>query len=297
MKRRFLAVLLFAMVAALVTSTLAYRLIAARSAAPKVTGPQVLVAQRDITVGTLVKDTDVQAVEWPGTVDPHWLTRKEDVVGRGATANINRGEPFPDNRLAPPGAGAGLASIIPPGMRAVAVRVDEVVGVSGFVLPGMRVDILSSGTPPGQYGTITRTILQNIAVLSAGQNLERDAQGKPATVQSVNLLVTPEEAEKLSLASGQMKVQLVLRNPLDVSMVRTHGTSSASLLMDEDPEAKKPVARPRPAPAAPPVAMRAPEPVNRTEVVAPETVEVIHGSKKDSVVVHQVAVSKKGELQ
>ena len=119
-------------------------------------------------------------------------------------------------------------------MRAVAVNVDEVVGVSGFVLPGMRVDILSSGTPPGQTNNnmITRTILQNIEVLSAGQNLERDAQGRPASVQVVNLLVTPEDAEKLSLASGQMKVQLVLRNPLDTGTVKMAGVSSAHLLLD-----------------------------------------------------------------
>jgi pilus assembly protein CpaB len=292
MKRRLLVVLLFAIVAALVTSTLAYRLIAAREVAPRVSGRGVLVASRDVTVGTLVQDADVRAAEWPGAIDAHWLSRKEDIVGRGAIANINSGEPFPDNRLAPFGAGAGLASIIPPGMRAVAVRVDEVVGVSGFVLPGMRVDILTSGTPPGQYGTVTRTILQNIAVLSAGQNLERDAQGKPASVQSVNLLVTPQEAEKLSLASGQMKVQLVLRNPLDVALVKTPGISSAGLLLEGAPEEKKPALPPRPPAWRRSIA--APVPAIAAQPSVPWTMEVIHGTKRESVAVSPVPGSSKG---
>jgi pilus assembly protein CpaB len=176
-------------------------------------------------------------------------------------------------------------------MRAVAVRVDEVVGVSGFVLPGMRVDILSSGTA-GASGTITRTILQNIEVLSAGQNLERDTQGRPATVQAVNLLVTPQDAEKLSLASAQMKIQLVLRNPLDVAAVKTSGISASGLLLDAPVREASP-ARPAPAPrpvvrVAPVLTLPAPE-----KPPAPLTVEVIHGAKKESVAVVQFDEARK----
>jgi pilus assembly protein CpaB len=292
MKRRLFAVLLFAIVAALATSTLAYRLIAAHEAAPRAAVRTVLVASRDVAVGTLIQDSDVRPAEWPGEIDPHWLSRKEDIVGRGATTNINSGEPFADNRLAPPGAGAGLASIIPPGMRAAAVRVDEVVGVSGFVVPGMRVDILASGTPPGQYGTVTRTILQNIAVLSAGQNLERDAQGKPASVQSVNLLVTPEEAEKLSLASGQMKVQLVLRNPLDVTTVTTRGISGGDLLLDRAPAESKAAPRSRTVASRAPAA--APAPARTAQAAVPFTMEMIQGAKRETVVVGQAAEGVNG---
>ena len=104
-------------------------------------------------------------------------------------------------------------------MRALAVRVDQVVGVAGFVTPGMRVDVLASGNPPGAtsttQGTVTKTILQNIQVLSAGTNIQKDAEGKPQQVQVVNLLVSPEQAQTLSLASNELKIQLVLRNPLD----------------------------------------------------------------------------------
>jgi pilus assembly protein CpaB len=281
MKRRMITVLLFALIAALVPSTLIYRAIAGRTPT-RLTGPVVAVAARDLSVGSLIQDADIRTGEWTGPVDPHWILRKEDIVGRGVTANVNRGEPIADNRLAPRGAGAGLAAIIPPGMRAAAVRVDDVVGVSGFVLPGMHVDILTSGTPPGGAGTITRTILQNVEVLSAGQNLERDAQGKPAAVQVVNLLVTPGDAERLGLASGQMKVQLILRNPLDTAQVKTFGISSSGLLLDgsTEPAPKRQTFARRPAPMPAPVAVKAAE-----AAPAPLTVEVIHGAKKESVVV------------
>src|SRR5215469_7622948 len=119
-------------------------------------------------------------------------------------------------------------------MRACAVRVDEVVGVAGFVTPGMRVDVLVSGVPPGQQGnnqqTETHTILQNIEVLSAGTDIQKDQEGKPQQVQVVNLLVNPEQAEVLSLASnGQTRIQLVLRNPLDTKVAEVPGTAVGNL--------------------------------------------------------------------
>ena len=149
-------------------------------------------------------------------------------------AGIYEGEPILESRLAVKGAGAGLAATIPPGMRAVAVRVNDVVGVAGFVVPGQRVDVLVLGTPPGGSantgtGTITKTILQNIQVLSAGQNMQKDTEGKPATVQVVNLLVTPQQAETLSLVSNDMRIQLVLRNPLDNKEVASSGTAASSV--------------------------------------------------------------------
>ena len=152
------------------------------------------------------------------------------MVGRGVITPIFAKEPIIDSRLAPKGAGGGLAAMIPPGMRAVAVRVNEVVGVAGFVVPGMRVDVLISGNTPGgdsSLGTLTKTLLQNIEVLSAGQDFKKDAEGKPVSVQVVNLLVTPEQAEQLSLASNQTTIQLVLRNPLDHEVAKTPGTALA----------------------------------------------------------------------
>src|SRR5205823_11358681 len=132
---------------------------------------------------------------WSGPLPAGALVRREDIVGRGVVAGIADHEPVLESRLALRGAGAGLASMIPPGMRAVAIRVNEVVGVGGFVVPGMRVDILISGAPPnadGHLGNLTKTMLQNIEVLSAGQDFRRDAEGKPISVPVVNLLVTPE---------------------------------------------------------------------------------------------------------
>jgi pilus assembly protein CpaB len=164
-------------------------------------------------------------------------------------------------------------------MRAVGVRVNDIIGVSGFVVPGMRVDVLISGTPPGAGGNIgkeSRTLLQNIEVLSAGPNIQQDAEGKPISAPVVNLLVTPDQAEILTLASAETAIQLVLRNPLDKETVKTPGTALASLFSGAktaQAEAPKPrVAR---------VARRAfakPAPEKQ-----PWVVEVIQGSGRDSV--------------
>ncbi len=138
-----------------------------------------------------------------------------------------------NSRLAGKGAGGGLAATIPEGMRACAVKVDDVVGIAGFATPGMRVDVLISGTPPGTtdaaQGSQVRTLLQNIQVLSAGTDISRDVSGKPQQVQVVNLLVTPQQAEALSLANNQAKIQLILRNPLDTKLTTTQGTGLAHL--------------------------------------------------------------------
>src|SRR5215469_7942610 len=153
-------------------------------------------------------------------------------------------------------------------MRACAVRVDEVVGVAGFVTPGMRVDVLVSGVPPGQQGnsqqTETHTILQNIEVLSAGTDIQKDQEGKPQQVQVVNLLVTPEQAQILSLASTQMHIQLVLRNPLDTKVEQVPETAMENLCTGaKAPETKKAVAR-KPKPPA----------------QQPFTITVINGAQK-----------------
>ncbi len=175
-----------------------------------------------------------------------------------------------ESRLAAVGAGGGLAAAIPPGMRACAVKVDEVVGVSGFATPGMRVDVVMSGTPPGEtdtkQGSEARTILQNIQVLSAGTEYQqvKDAEGKPKQVQVVNLLVTPEQAETLELASSEI-IRLVLRNPLDTKTEPVQGTATINLFAG--PNANQPKPKPvvvaRSVPKAP----------------APYSIEVINGSK------------------
>jgi pilus assembly protein CpaB len=151
-------------------------------------------------------------------------------------SDLVQGEPILDSRLAPKGSGGGLAANIKQGMRACAVKVDEVVGVAGFVTPGMRVDVLASGEAPGisnsTQGTKVKTLLQNIEVLSAGTDIQKDVDGKPQQVHVVNLLVTPDEAELLSLASTHAQVQLVLRNPLDTKTTEVKTTAMGSIFSD-----------------------------------------------------------------
>jgi len=236
MNRRLVVVFAFALAVAGVTSLVAYRMLMkqVRTPARSVPASKVMVAAHDLQVGALIHDFDLTQVSWNGPAPQHAMKSKQDVLGRGVVANIYQGEPILDFRLAPKGAGAGLAATIPVGKRAVALRVNEVVGLAGFVLPGMRVDVLIAGTTPAnqaqnQTGTLCRTVLQNIEVLSAGQRIEKNVEGKPESVQVVNLLVSPDQAEILSLASDETKVQLVLRNPLDTQEQVTQGTSVAAL--------------------------------------------------------------------
>src|SRR5438093_2999717 len=229
MNQRFISVLVFAFIVAAGASLLLYRLMAAR-VPPKGAAPttKVILAARKLELGTLTTDPDGKVGDWSGNPPAGSVLKKEDVVGRGIIAATYEGEPLLESRLAPKGAGGGLAAMIPSGMRAVAVRVNEVVGVAGFVVPGMRVDVLISGTPPNGaagMGSLTKTMLQNIEVLSAGQDFKKDAEGKPVSVQVVNLLVTPEQAEQLSLAINQTTIQLILRNPLDTQISKTTGTA------------------------------------------------------------------------
>lgn len=287
MSKRFLSVLVFALVVSLGASFLIYRLIASKintTAKPATTA--VMVAARNLPVGTLIGEGDLKTGAWSGTLPANAILKKEDALGRGVVASIYEGEPLLDTRLAPKGAGAGLSATIPPGMRAVAVRVNEVVGVAGFVVPGQRVDILVLGTPPSgasTAGTITKTILQNVEVLSAGQNIQKDTEGKPVAVQVVNLLVTPEQAEILSLISNDMRIQLVLRNPLDTKEVQTTGVAAANIFSGtpfKAPAAPAPAARPSaPAPKPKPVVVAAAQP----ERTIPVVVEVIQGTKRNDV--------------
>jgi pilus assembly protein CpaB len=278
-------VLVFAFVVASVASLMLYRLLnRPQSSKPTTAMSQIAIATRDLEVGTVLKEQDVQLAEWPSSAPAGSSTRVQDLVGRGVIMPVYAKEPLIESRLAAKGAGGGLASMIPPGMRAVAVRVNEVVGVAGFVIPGMRVDVLISGNRPGgdgNLGTLTRTLLQNLEVLSAGQDFKKDQEGKPVTVQVVNLLVTPEQAEQLSLAASQTTVQLILRNPLDRDVTKTPGTALALLFTGDKlklAESAAPAAPPRPHVAAP-----APRPVTVTEAPRKETpfvMEILSGKTK-----------------
>ena len=237
MNRRLTSILLTAFLLAAGCSFLVYRLVVGRLAAgaPAKT-TRVIAANADIKLGSVLRDADLTTVEMAGTLPKGVIVKREDAVGRGVISDLHQGEPILDSRLAAAGSGGGLAATIPQGMRACAVKVDDVVGVAGFATPGMRVDVLISGVPPGATNTEPQvaTLLQNIEVLSAGTDIQKDAEGKPKPVQVVNLLVTPEQAESLSLASNQTKIQLVLRNPLDTKIAEPPGIAMANLFGDRN---------------------------------------------------------------
>jgi pilus assembly protein CpaB len=256
MNRRLLTILLIAFVVASACTFLVYRILGHMLVASKpIATTNVVAAATDIKLGTVLTAADLTTTQIAGTPPKGAILKREDAIGRGVIASIYQGEPIMDSRLAPAGSGGGLAATIPDGMRACAVRVDEVVGVAGFVTPGMRVDVLASGTPPGatdQGGSQSKTILQNIQVLSAGTDIQKDAEGKPQQVQVVNLLVTPEDAQTLTLASNQLKIQLVLRNPLDTKVTPVASTAMNRMFTDSAPPLQhRVVVKTAPKPKAP----------------------------------------------
>ena len=233
MKRRVMVILVCAAVVAGCLSFIVYRTLGTRAAAgPEQSLVEVVIANHDLEVGSLIGPRDIHTAKWFGPIPRGTATKAEGAINRGVVSRIYEGEPILTSRLSAAGAGGGLASTIPPGLRACAVKVNEVVGVAGFVVPGMRVDVLITGVPPGSTsdsGPHVKTLLQNIQVLSAGTNIQKDNEGKPQQVQVVNLLVTPGQAESLSLAGNEARIQLILRNPMDSEILKPPGTAMAQL--------------------------------------------------------------------
>lgn len=233
-RKRTLLFLALALISGTVAGFSALRYMRARPATPTraeaVSGTQVAVAARDLPLGTVVGPNDVAMVRWPdGAVPLGYARTVPDVVGRGVITPVSKNEPFLDMKLADKAAGGGLPIVIPEGKRAVSVRVDEVIGVAGFVLPSTRVDVLLTIAPEGQQ-MITQVVLQNVQVLAAGQAIQRDEQGKPMTVTVITLLVDPLQGEKLVLASTQGRIQLALRNTLDMKNAPVPGVRVPALL-------------------------------------------------------------------
>src|SRR5580700_1089260 len=239
-------------------------------------GADVIVAADDIQVGARVEDHNVRIAKFPASGLPAGAySKKSQVLGRGVIIPIAKGEFILPTKLAPENAGAGLPALIPPGMRAVSVRVNEVVSVAGFVGPGTRVDVLLTGTPNGSNESQTTTVLQNVAVIASGQRLERNAAGEPQNPPVITLLTSPEDAERLSLAQSEGKIQLSLRNPLD-----THQDSV-------DPANAKGLYKGGTAPTAPPKPTVHVVKQKKTEKTPPPpsvlSVEVYKGDKKTVV--------------
>lgn len=314
MDRRFLTVLGVSLVFALVVSSIFYQINArAGGGAPKQQTAQdlrdVVIATRPLSAGVTIKPADIKYVKISAEAFPKGAFSKDtDVLDRPVASSILADEPVMEGRLAARGAGSGLAPIIPPGMRGVTVRVNDVTGVAGFVLPNMRVDVLVTGRPPNGDNAVTQTVLQNILVLSAGQNLQADARGQAISAPTVTLLADPKQAELLTLANSEGHIQLVLRNGSDQEIAVTPGRRVQDLYKsggfkfgpanskpptgtdrssDDDVEAPRP--RPRPRPVQQAVAAVA-SPVTPTATAPappapPDQVVMIRGTQKTVEVV------------
>ncbi len=193
-------------------------------------GADVMVAANDLQVGARVEERDIRIIRIPAqALPPNAPRKKSDVIGHGVILPIAKGEFILPNHLAQENAGSGLPALIPPGMRAVSVRVNEVVSVAGFVTPGTRVDVLLTGTPGAAGDQQTTTVLQNVLVLASGHTLERNASGEAQNTAVITLLVTPDDAQRLTLASSEGHIQLSLRNPLDTRQDEVPSSNSRGL--------------------------------------------------------------------
>ena len=288
---RTMIVLAVALLAAFAASYFAYvgmRRMALNAAGPGTT--PVVVAAREIPLGTLITREHLRLMDWPASSPVTGaLTRLDDAVDRGAILGIAVNEPLTNSKVAEKGVGAGLPPTITPGMRALSLKVNEVVGVAGFVVPGSRVDVLVTIEPPEERAQarnrMTRVVVSNVQVLTAGTRIDQETatkEGKPIPATVVTVLVSPEDAERLALAQNEGQITLTLRNPLDAAATGTPGARLANLLghqTDNSPVETKPavVRRSRPRvvqPAAPtPAAPKA------------YTVETIRGAKRTEEIV------------
>jgi pilus assembly protein CpaB len=267
MDRRFITVLGVSLLFALLVSGVFYQM-TGRAGTTRKAEPSdqkdLVVTARPLGVGVMVKPADVKMVKVAASAFPKGgFSKIEDVLDRPVISTVLLEEPLLEGRLATKGSGLGLAPTIPVGMRAVTVRVNDVASVAGFVLPGMRVDVLVTGRPPSADGDMTATALQNMLVLSAGTTIQPDARGQAIQAPTVTLLATPEQAETLTLAGSEGRLQLVLRNSSDQTVQKTTGRYISELYGAVE---RKPVAAAAAASGAP---RPKPRPVTITVAAAP----------------------------
>lgn len=269
-RNRLIMGLTVAVLVAFFASTYVYRSFQRVSSVKPQQLETIVVADQSLQVGTPLDEHNLRTISWPAN-EPlaGSFHRPEDCIGRAVITPLAVNEPVLEANLAPKASGAGLPATIPAGMRAVSVAVNDVVGVAGFVIPGTMVDVLVTGQLPGKTqgadNNITRTVLENVRVLAAGQKIEQDRDGKPQKVPVITLLVSPDDANVLTMASTEGKIQLALRNTIDTKQVNPPAVLQAALFAGPAAapvrESGRRVARPAPPP--------------------PYTVEVINGSKKE----------------
>ena len=273
-RKRLFVIGTFSLVIAAFVTLVAYKRFRTVIAGPRQLA--VVVADTDLGVGARIAPADLRMAEYPAESLPEGTFQgMADVVGRGVITPIHKNEAVLTSKLASAKAGAGLPSLIPSGKRALSVQVNEVISVGGFVAPGTHVDVLLTGRPmtSGAQDVMTTTVLENVEVLAAGQEIQQNPEGgKPRAVTVITLLVTPEEAQRLTLASSEGHIQLALRNPLDGQHQDPKAVRSAALYHMEAPP---------PQTTAPSVRH-----ASRPAIVQPPAVyviEMIKGDKRDSV--------------
>jgi len=240
----------------------------------------VVVAKHAIAVGTRLTTDDLLVAAYPArTPVPGAVADPATLVDRGVIVPIGEHEPVTLTRVAGPESGAGLSPIIPAGMRAISVRVNEVVGVAGFVVPGTRVDVLVTfGSATGGSDGVARVVVSNAQVLTAGTRFDQEkarTDNKPIPTSVVTLLVSPEDAQRVALAAAEGRITLTLRNPLDNAPTESAGIRAGGLMGNPTPPPVAPAPKPKPAPVAvAPVVPPPPPPP------APYTVEAIRGAKR-----------------
>lgn len=276
-RNRMLVGLGVAVLLALVVSNFVYRKFQQATAVRGEPMRKILVAAKGLPLGTRLDASMLRAVSWPASQPVTGMcTRVQDCTNRALITPVSENEPILQSKLAPAASGAGLAAAIPPGMRAMSVAVNDVIGVAGFVTPGTMVDVMVTGTvPAGQGGqNITRTILENARVLAAGQKVQQDEQGKPQTVSVITLLVSPEGAVKLAMGTTQGKIQLALRNTVDTDDSAPPAVLQTSLFASDGsaPSPARPVVTKH---VAPPKAAAPPTPTAYQ-------VEIISGNKRET---------------
>jgi len=273
---RLLIGLVIALVVAFLLSSFVYKQFQKASTASKPTteSEPLVVAAVSLQVGARLDASNTRVIQWPANQKLAGMhSRVEEVMNRAIITPLAENEPVLEAKLAPKEAGAGLSATIPEGMRALSVGVNDVVSVAGFVIPGTAVDVLVTGRAvgggAGGADNITRTILENVRVLAAGQKIEQDKDGKPQTVAVITLLVSPDDATKLAMASTEAKIQLALRNTVDTKKIEPKAVMQAALFSPSgavtQPERPK-FAGKKSAPAPPP----------------PYVIEVITGNKREN---------------
>lgn len=290
-RSRTIVVLFVALVMAGAASVVVYRAIQRIPVRQvEVANYHVVVAAKPLSMGVRLTANDVKLVAWPSSSPvANGHSDIKAVIDRGLLSSVVENEPLTENKLASLESGAGLPPTIPRGMRAMSVQVNEVVGVAGFVVPGSKVDLMV--TLRRNDDSMTRTVVSNVQVLTAGtrydQEKAKDGQPIPSTV--VTLMVTPEDAERITLAQSQGQIMLSLRNPLDTGNAATSGVRTGSLFgrplaADPPPPSPTPVVRRASTPVRVPVLETAPAAVKPP----PMTVESIKGGKRATEPVKEV---------